>query len=857
MTKARHFKSRFIQPGLAGYPGQYGNALIKKENLDRFVHTLRNKPVTINHKDDIQDDDKVGEVFNVWFNAEDGWYWCDGIITDVTAQNLIQDKGWSVSCSYDYTKADNSGGTANNIPYDIEFLDGEFTHLAIVDNPRYEGANIVFNAKNNSDDRWITVHPHGDDGKGRPLLVKAGETNEQAIERKYGKEDSSKQSDTKDNKVNASAFRKESRNVSHKEADALYNYFSAENVNINNMLRGKKDDGWSEGYQKRLDNIVANIDSSMKQVPDGLKLYRRIERKDLEKKLGVAKLTQDVIGKSIEQKGYTSTTDSHQSTIFSIYGDDDKYITMEVNPIGLKGISLVDAIVPDEYDEDDVEYKDIANEREILLQRNTLLTIEDVVSRGNDIVVRCRLENSKGEDNMILNALKNLIKHVENAKDGDDNGRWITIKGTHVFIPDGKSVDEVMKETFGEKGEQLTSQQIAHRKGGLLSKIDRAQRVGLKDKEKKLRDRYDKLRSQEAEIKKEAEALKGKYAEEDADFDIDQLKKDIATVQRYGYEEVEDIAEFLGLDEDEVRETLSTQDDGSDIDDELVTVQKADTHQLEVRLNDLKSRYNEVMKYYWEADEGDRDIHQYKADAIQDEMIRIRDRLDEAKKNEQPAIDKKKNKGKSKTRWVKVGRTYMPIDPDEFTEDYMADSESAVDKKGSNKANNSKEIDMTVLEELKKLITRVENDKGENMEDDKKKEVDNEKVDKRKLIDEVGGILKGKVDDELIRTIIGKMEKMSYDESEAGTADNEKEKEEDEEVKNKKVKNEDEEDKKEADDLEKDEKDDVENKCVKNAKNSFFDKMNEIYNSSVTAPKEEQYTSRAEREQAAIDYFSK
>ena len=143
------------------------------------------------------------------------------------------------------------------------------------------------------------------------------------------------------------------------------------------------------------------------------------------------------------------------------------------------------------------------------------------------------------------------------------------------------------------------------------------------------------------------------------------------------------------------------------------------------------------------------------------------------------------------------------------------------------------------------------------MEDDKKKEVDNEKVDKRKLIDEVGGILKGKVDDELIRTIIGKMEKMSYDESEAGTADNEKEKEEDEEVKNKKVKNEDEEDKKEADDLEKDEKDDVENKCVKNAKNSFFEKMNEIYNASIGSKSETSYTSRAEREQAAIDYFSK
>lgn len=37
--------------------------------------------------------------------------------------------------------------TENNITYDIEFLDGVFTHLAIVDNPRYERANIVFNSK--------------------------------------------------------------------------------------------------------------------------------------------------------------------------------------------------------------------------------------------------------------------------------------------------------------------------------------------------------------------------------------------------------------------------------------------------------------------------------------------------------------------------------------------------------------------------------------------------------------------------------------------------------------------------------------------------------------------------------------
>lgn len=50
------------------------------------------------------------------------------------------------------------------------------------------------------------------------------------------------------------------------------------------------------------------------------------------------------------------------------------------------------------------------------------------------------------------------------------------------------------------------------------------------------------------------------------------------------------------------------------------------------------------------------------------------------------------------------------------------------------------------------------------------------KVDKRKLIDEVGGILKGKVDDEIIRTVMKKMEEASYNKSESGKADDSEDK---------------------------------------------------------------------------------
>ena len=138
-------------------------------------------------------DARVGVVSNVWFNDKDGWYWCDGIIWDKTAQNLITDKGWSVSCSYDVKLADDTGGSENNIPYNIEFLNGVFTHLAIVNNPRYERANIVFNSKTEViNDKWITIHPNGEDNKGRPLLLKDGESPREAIERTYKKEDSEK-----------------------------------------------------------------------------------------------------------------------------------------------------------------------------------------------------------------------------------------------------------------------------------------------------------------------------------------------------------------------------------------------------------------------------------------------------------------------------------------------------------------------------------------------------------------------------------------------------------------------------------------------------------------------------------------
>lgn len=65
------------------------------------------------------------------------------------------------------------------------------------------------------------------------------------------------------------------------------------------------------------------------------------------------------------------------------------------------------------------------------------------------------------------------------------------------------------------------------------------------------------------------------------------------------------------------------------------------------------------------------------------------------------------------------------------------------------------------MEEIQKEETKVEN----------QDECKDEDVDKRALIDEVGGILKDKLDEELWRTVIGKIEKLAYNESEAANND--------------------------------------------------------------------------------------
>lgn len=147
------YSCRFIEPGLVGYEeAATGIVYVKKEILDAMTATFLGKPV-INeiHKDVSPEYYKNGQadgiVTNVYFNPSDGWYYADFFVWDEATKRNCENQAYSVSCAYNINVWDERPGTHNNIPYKNEVLAGEYTHLSVVANPRYEGARIIYNSK--------------------------------------------------------------------------------------------------------------------------------------------------------------------------------------------------------------------------------------------------------------------------------------------------------------------------------------------------------------------------------------------------------------------------------------------------------------------------------------------------------------------------------------------------------------------------------------------------------------------------------------------------------------------------------------------------------------------------------------
>ena len=148
----KKFRCKFIEPGLVSYrdvPGG-GLELLRKETIDAALQTALDNPLTIGHVQVTPEnriDVENGVVTGVDYDAEDGWYYANGTAETDQAISKIQ-QGQRPSCAY-AVRAFGPGGVYHGIKYDREIMDIEFQHLAIVERPRYEGADFRLNSLTN------------------------------------------------------------------------------------------------------------------------------------------------------------------------------------------------------------------------------------------------------------------------------------------------------------------------------------------------------------------------------------------------------------------------------------------------------------------------------------------------------------------------------------------------------------------------------------------------------------------------------------------------------------------------------------------------------------------------------------
>ncbi len=143
----KDYKIKHVSSGLADYTygGETVRILVKKKTLDQMNPSFKRKPVFIGHRDAKIDaasavSEKVGEVYDVGYDPDSESFFVNALIWDEEAQKLIE-SGQQPSNAY-YVGEYGPASTYNNVPYDKEVLQGEYDHLAIVSNPRYDNTEI-------------------------------------------------------------------------------------------------------------------------------------------------------------------------------------------------------------------------------------------------------------------------------------------------------------------------------------------------------------------------------------------------------------------------------------------------------------------------------------------------------------------------------------------------------------------------------------------------------------------------------------------------------------------------------------------------------------------------------------------
>jgi len=144
------FYGMHFYPGVAQYDdpkeGSY-RVFLNENTIRKMDPTFAGRPIFVEHVEEVEENidqlraEADGWVIESFYNAADGKHWVKFIIVTESAINAIKN-GMRLSNAY-IPKQMGNGGIWNGVSYDHEILDGEFEHLAIVSNPRYEESRIL------------------------------------------------------------------------------------------------------------------------------------------------------------------------------------------------------------------------------------------------------------------------------------------------------------------------------------------------------------------------------------------------------------------------------------------------------------------------------------------------------------------------------------------------------------------------------------------------------------------------------------------------------------------------------------------------------------------------------------------
>lgn len=149
-SKGKIFYGMHFYPGVAEYQEQGKDpyrVFLNEDTIRSMDPSFAGRPIFVEHVDGVDSNidelrkEADGWVIESFYNSADGKHWVKFIVVSERAERAIQNQ-MRLSNAYVPTRFAN-GGTWNGVSYTKEITGGEYEHLAIVRNPRYEESVIM------------------------------------------------------------------------------------------------------------------------------------------------------------------------------------------------------------------------------------------------------------------------------------------------------------------------------------------------------------------------------------------------------------------------------------------------------------------------------------------------------------------------------------------------------------------------------------------------------------------------------------------------------------------------------------------------------------------------------------------